>query len=108
MDTWKKCKQILSQTLKNIFYGEEIDDGLCYIDNAHLYEFIKIFKDALRKYKIWKRKSYTLEEFIVSCSGDTYHQAEVLGVSYYDGNGGYVNNSHFLFGRASQFRMNPG
>ncbi len=108
MDTWRKYKQVLSQTLKNIFHKQEIDDGLCYIDNAHLYEFIEVFKDALRKYKIWKRKTYTLEEFIAYCSSNNYHRAELLGIRYYDGNGGYLNNSHFLFGRASQFRMNPG
>ena len=61
---------------------------------------------ARRKYLLWQKGNlrYPPERFIRHCSRDNYRYAEVLGIKYYAGNGGYLDNSPFLFGRASQFR----
>lgn len=107
MDIWRRFKRQVSQTVTNIFRGEDISEELFNIDISCIYEFKRLFKEALRKYKIWKGKDYLIEEFIADCHHDNYHQSELLGIEYYQGNGGYLNNSHFLFGKASQFRAAP-
>jgi len=61
---------------------------------------------ARRKYLLWQKGNlkYSLGRFIQYCSRNNYRYAEVLVIKYYEDNGGYLDNSHFLFGRASQFR----
>lgn len=107
MDIWRRFKYRVSQTVTNIFRGEEVHEELFNIDISCVYEFMELFKGALRKYKIWHEKDYLIEEFIADCHQDNYRQSELLGIEYYEGNGGYMNNSHFLFGKASQFRSGP-
>ncbi len=112
IDTWRKNDQIISNTIPKLFAEVEttveISDQLSDIVGSHLYRFIRLFNDSSKKYSIWKKIKYPLERFIRGCSQYVYHRAEVLGNEYYQGNGGYINDSHFLFGQASQFRMNPG
>ncbi len=103
---WKKFKNSTSRTVEKIFPGEDIDESLLEITESHIYQFIKDFKLALTKYRIWKNKStnYTLEKFIKDCSYNNYRDTEVLSIEYYTSNGGFLKNSQFLFGTASQFR----
>ena len=108
VDLWQKLKRQLSDTVANIFKGEDVNEGLLNIERDCVYNFVQLFNKALTKYKIWQGKDYPLDEFIVHCRQDNYHRAEVSGFEYYESNGGYLNNSHFLFGSASQFRRVPG
>jgi hypothetical protein len=108
VDLWQKLKHKLSDTVANIFKGEDVSEGLLNIERDCVYSFIQLFSEALTRYKIWLGKDYPLDEFINHCRKDNYCRAEVLGSEYYESNGGYLNNSHFLFGKASQFRRVPG
>lgn len=89
----------------NVFSGEDVDEKLLDMGISHIQKLLQLFKEGLRKYIIWQRKSYCLERFIAYCSHNRCRQAEDLSREYYEGNGGYLNNSHFLFGKASQFRI---
>jgi len=108
METWIKHKQKVFQTVTHTFSKGNTHPGLLELDISHFYKFRQVFKDALRKHTIWKKIKYSLKEFIHECKQQRCRRAEVLGGEYYQDNGGYVNNSHFLFGQASQFRINPG
>lgn len=105
MDTWNKVNKNAYKTLDRITAGD-ICDELYNIGVSHIYHFLRLFEMARRKYLLWQKGnlSYPFERFIQYCSRDRYYHAEVLGIEYYAGNGGYLDNSHFLFGRASQFR----
>jgi len=106
VDTWRRLKENALDALENIFVEPK---GICLqlfdsIDIRRLKDFIQLFRNALTKYKIWQNKDCLLKEFIASCRRDNYRRAKVLALEYYSANGGYENNSHFLFGTASQFR----
>lgn len=110
VDTWCRLKENASDALENIFIEPK---GICAqlfdsIDYRRLKDFIRLFQGALTKYKIWQNKDYLLKDFIASCRRDNYRRARILSLEYYSTNGGYENNSHFLFGTASQFRRSPG
>lgn len=74
------------------------------IGYSHIYEFVLVFKDALNKYRIWKKKNteYSLNKFIEYCHNKRY--VSDLNIEYYENNGNWIKNSQFLFGEASQFR----
>lgn len=105
LDTWDKFSKNIYKTLDHITVGD-ICDELYKIGASHIYHFLRLFDMARRKYLLWKKKGldYPLDRFIQSCSRDQYCYGEVLSIRYYHGNGRYLNNSQFLFGRASQFR----
>lgn len=107
MDAWKKLGQNLSQTAMSIFSGENVCEELLNIDVSHLCRFVRLFKNSLRKYILWQGVNCSLGEFIGCCSRNGYRQARILAFDYYQHNGGYLSNSHLLFGKASQFRINP-
>ena len=108
MEAWVKYDQKVFKTMGNVFSTGDSHPKLCELEISHFYKFRQIFKEALRKHTIWKKIKYSLKEFIHECKQQRCRRAEVLGGEYYQGNGGYISNSHFLFGRASQFRINPG
>jgi len=107
MDTWRRFNRKISYTALNIFSGEDVCERLFVIGISHVQKFLQLFEQSLRKYIIWRRTDYSLEAFIIYCRENGYRRAEVLGIEYYEGNGGYADESHFLFGKASQFRTNP-
>jgi hypothetical protein len=76
------------------------------VDRYHLSYFKKVFEVAKEKFILWKKrdKQYKLRGFISYCLRYEPEQSEGLSLEYYTDNGGYVTNSHFLFGKASQFR----
>lgn len=105
MGMWGKFKGRITEAVNNLWVGEDIEDGLYKIEHSHIYQFIKVFKNALRKHMIWKKDSgCSLEDFIGYCVADSYRAAGIINQEYYDYHGGYAHNSHFLFGTASQFR----
>jgi len=107
LSRWRRYGGDIGKALETAFKNiEEISDELLDTGEGQVYRFIKLFERARDKYIIWKKlpRSYSLESFIKLCSLNNYYHAEVLSMSYYAGNGGYINNSQFLFGRASQFR----
>lgn len=105
MDTWNKVNKNAYKTLDRITAGD-ICDELYNIGVSHIYHFSRLYEMARRKYLLWQKGNlkYSLERFIRHCSRNNYRYAEVLVIKYYEDNGGYTDNSHFLFGRASQFR----
>lgn len=107
LSRWKRFGGDTGKALETTFKKiENISDELLDTGESQVYRFIKIFERARDKYIIWKRlnRGWSLESFIGLCSLNNYCHAEALSMSYYAGNGGYINNSQFLFGRASQFR----
>lgn len=97
----------MSATIKNIFSDiAEAGDSLLNMEAAQLRQFIRLSESARIKYRHWKKlpTSYALEQFIEYCSRDGYRRAKALALEYYADNGGYIKNSQFLFGTASQFR----
>lgn len=105
VDTWNKFGKNIYKTLDSITVGNVCEE-LYMIGASHIWYFLRLFEMARRKHLLWKKKSldYPLERFIRYCSQDQYRYGETLSIRYYNGNGGYLNNSQFLFGRASQFR----
>jgi len=104
---WQKYKQKISKTVKNIFLRDkDADEKLFNLEAPHISEFINLFKATLIKYRLWKNisREYGLVEFISLCGGNKYQQSVLLAREYYEGNGGVLKNSQFLFGKASQFR----
>lgn len=93
-------------TLENILTWEEVADKLLELGISHLYRFSRLFKKALRKYIVWQKANISLEDFIKKCSKKTFKTARELAWDYYCANGCYEAGSHFLFGTASQFRLN--
>jgi len=105
MGAYARLKTIILP-LEKIFAEEEIVDKLLEIDISQIYHFIGLFKKALRKYIVWKKSNISIDDFIKKCVAKNFRQAQELGWDYYCANGGYETNCHFLFGKASQFRLN--
>ena len=105
MALWEKTKGKIRDTLDSISF-EGVCDELNNTIEQQVYYIKKIFDLGRDKYIIWKKlnRSYNLGTFIRLCSQNQCKAAESMSVSYYTGNGGYINNSQFLFGTASQFR----
>lgn len=95
----------ISTTLNNLI-PNYVDEESLDIGQSHIYQFMKIFKQAYIKYKIFKKLTtdYLFDRFIRFCGKYKYRNAEILSIEYYTSNGGYIKNSQFLFGTASQFR----
>ena len=105
MGSYWKFKNI-TKTLENICSQEDVIYELLEIGISQIYQFIGLFKKALRKYIVWNNANISLEDFIKECGQKTFRNARELAWDYYCANGGYEANSHFLFGTASQFRLN--
>lgn len=102
---WKDFGRKINQVLDNLWRGEYTDDSLQNLEASQVYQFIKLFSLALHKYRIaGGHEECSLEDFIGYCRMNNYHGAEILALEYYECNGGWMRNSHFLFGVASQFR----
>jgi len=102
---WVKCKGKTKQVLEEICRMAEVTEELVNIEASNVDEIIKVFRNAFIKYRLWQKKAdYSLEEFIGNCSGLGDRGAERLAIEYYSAHGGYLMNSQFLFGKASQFR----
>ena len=107
LSAWLLHGRKINKTVADIFTEiKDASERLTNIEPPQLSGFIKLFESALIKYKIWKKisQTYSLERFVEYCSHNKYEQAEQTGVEYYEGNGGGIRNSQFLFGTASQFR----
>ena len=105
MSHWEKTEGKIRDTLDSISFDgvcDEINDTI----EQQIYYIKKTFDLGRKKYLVWKKlnRTYSLESFIQLCSRHNYCHAETLSMSYYAGNGGYISNSQFLFGTASQFR----
>lgn len=104
-EVWVKCKGKTKKVLEEICRIEEVTEELLKIEASNVDEFIKVFRNAFIKYRLWQKKAdYSLEEFIGNCSGLGDRGAERLAIEYYIAHGEYLVNSQFLFGKASQFR----
>ena len=102
---WKDIGMKINQALENLWRGEYIEDSLQNLEASQVYQFIKLFGAAFHKYRISRKdEECSLEDFIGYCRMNNYHGAEVVALEYYEANGGWMRNSHFLFGVASQFR----
>lgn len=107
LGTWVKSEKNVYETMANISSSTEEQDEISdEIGTSHIYHFRKIFELAKEKFILWKKRerTYKVERFIRYCEGYRPEQSEGLGLKYYTDNGGYIRNSHFLFGVASQFR----
>lgn len=102
---WKKCKGKITEAVNNLWREEDVDEELSKIEESHVMQFLNVIGSALRKYALWKKvHDCGMEEFIDYINNDGCRGAEMLHREYYDEHGGYMSNSHFLFGKASQFR----
>jgi hypothetical protein len=106
MDKWRKVGKNIYNTLNEIT-RDGVSDELYNMAGSQIYYFRKLFKLAMKKYLLYGKINsiYPLEKFIGLCSDYQYCHGETLGRRYYSRNGGYMNNSQFLFGKASQFRV---
>lgn len=97
--------EVTHRSLSNLIPTYTDEESLDIVE-SHIYQFKKIFKQAYIKYKIYKKliSDYLFERFVRFCSKYKYRNSEIINIEYYTGNGGYIKNSQFLFGTASQFR----
>lgn len=102
---WKKCKSKMAEVIDNLWGEEDVDEELENIEASQVMQFMQVIKSGLRKYILWKKDhNCGIDEFIDYINDDGYRGAEILHREYYEEQGGYASNSHFLFGKASQFR----
>lgn len=102
---WKKCRGKMAEVISSLWAEENIDEELLKIEASQVMQFIQAIKSGLRKYILWTNDyNCGMDEFIDYIADDCYRGAEILHKEYYEENGGYASNSHFLFGKASQFR----
>ena len=102
---WKKCKGKMAEVIYKLWGEEDVDEELSKIEESQVMQFMQIMKSGLRKYMLWKKDhNCGMDEFIDCVNDDGYRGAEILHREYYEEHGGYASNSHFLFGKASQFR----
>ncbi|MCK4249705.1 MAG: hypothetical protein KAX15_07990 [Candidatus Omnitrophica bacterium] len=105
--TWTNFRDSLYETIKNICNVPSVAEEMLNIESSGIYSLVYLFKNSLRKYTTWLDKRMSLEDFVALCSDEDCRNSLTIATDYYQSNGGYKQNSHFLFGKASQFRC-PG
>lgn len=100
-------KNSLYKTIEYICKRHPVAEELLNIGSSGIYSLVSLFKNSLRKYTTWLEKKTSLEDFVSLCSEKDCRNSLSVATDYYQSNGSYKQNSHFLFGKASQFRF-PG